>query len=180
MAEEANNDSRNLSYKLKAGTFLAFAGGFGMLAGFGGALSQVKKQDPSHFDKGMTGLDPVEEAAKADAIKKMDQAAIEKIRNARSLHESGAALATKALGWGTFYAFAGCGLLFFSVWKLMNVENLTEFRAKVGKILPVIPKKPKEPGERTEFSGINDFLTYIIEKDKEGKLVKAKLKSVSE
>ena len=42
----------NSSYKAKAGAFLAFAGGFGMLAGFGGALSQVKKQDPGHFDKG--------------------------------------------------------------------------------------------------------------------------------
>ena len=43
----------NFSYKAKAGTFLAFAGGFGMLAGFGGALSQVKKQDQGHFDIGM-------------------------------------------------------------------------------------------------------------------------------
>ena len=28
-------------YKVKAGAFLAFAGGFGLLAGFGGALAQV-------------------------------------------------------------------------------------------------------------------------------------------
>jgi hypothetical protein len=32
----------------------------------------------------------------------------------RYLHESGAALATRALGYGTLYAFAGCGVLFFS------------------------------------------------------------------
>ena len=45
----------NFSYKAKAVAFPAFAGWFGMLAEFGGALSQVKKQDPGHFDKGMTG-----------------------------------------------------------------------------------------------------------------------------
>ena len=169
----------NFSYKAKAGTFLAFAGGFGMLAGFGGALSQVKKQDPGHFDKGMTGHDPAEEAAKTDAMRRMDNAAMEKIRNARAVHESGAALASRALGWGTVYAFAGCGLLFYSLWKVMGVNNLKEFRQKAGNILPAIPKKPKEPGERTEFSGINDFLTYIIDKDKEEKLEKEKFKSSS-
>merc|ERR1740137_310522 len=125
----------------------------------------------------MTGLDPAEEAAKTDAIKRMDQAAMEKIRNARAVQESGAALASRALGWGTFYAFAGCGVLFYSVWKLTGANNLKEFREKAGKILPQIPKKPKEPGERTEFSGINDFLTYIIEKDKEEKTLKERLKS---
>jgi len=179
MSEE-ETESSSFSYKLKAGAFLAFAGGFGMMAGFGGALSQAKKQDPGHFDKGMTGLDPAEEAAKTDAMKKMDNAAMEKIRNARAVHESGAALASRALGWGTVYAFAGCGLLFYSVWKLIGAQNLKEFREKAGSILPKIPKKPKEPGERTEFSGINDFLTYIIQKDKEEKLIKEeKLKSSS-
>merc|ERR1719369_2201234 len=117
----------------------------------------------------MTGLDRAEEAATREAMARLDNAALEKIRNARALHESGAALATRALGWGTAYAFAGCGLLFFTVWKIMGVDNLTEFREKAGNFLP---KNPKEPGERTEFSGINDFLGYIIEKDKEEKIIK--------
>merc|ERR1719228_883770 len=121
----------------------------------------------------MTGLDPAEEAAKREAMAKLDNAALEKIRNARALHESGAALATRALGWGTAYAFAGCGILFYTVWKIMGVNNLTEFREKAGHFLPKIPKKPKEPGERT------DFLGYIIEKDKEEKIIKEKLKSSS-
>jgi len=176
MSDDTDSD---FSFKAKAGAFLAFACGFGMLAGFGGALTQVKKQDPGHFDKGMTGLDPAEEAAKKDAMRRMDNVAMEKIRNARVLQESGAALASRALGWGTFYAFAGCGVLFYSVWKLSGANNLKEFREKAGKILPAIPKKPKEPGERTEFSGINDFLTYIIEKDKEEKIMKEQLKSSS-
>eukprot|EP00092_Neocalanus_flemingeri_P021664 GFUD01023501.1.p1 GENE.GFUD01023501.1~~GFUD01023501.1.p1 ORF type:complete len:129 (-),score=43.25 GFUD01023501.1:139-525(-) len=128
----------------------------------------------------MTGLDPAEEAAKTDALRKMDNAAKEKIKNAKAVHESAAAMAARALGWGTVYAFAGCGLLFYSVWRFLGVNNLKEFREKTGNFLPKIPKKAKEPGERTEFSGINDFLTYIIEKDKEDKLLKEKLKSSSE
>merc|ERR1719431_2034139 len=115
----------------------------------------------------MTGLDPAEEAAKQKAMRSLDNAAMAKIRNARAVHESGAALATRALGWGTFYAFAGCGVLFYSIWKCMGVNSLTEFREKAGNTLPIMPK---EPGERTEFSGINDFLSYIIEKDKEEKI----------
>ena len=103
--------------------------------------------------------------------------AMEQIRREQALQESGAALARRALGWGTFYAVAGCGLIFFSVWKLMNVNNLTEFREKAGSWLPKIPKKPVQPGERTEFSGINDFLHYIIEKDKEEKISKQKSSS---
>ena len=93
------------------------------------------------------------------------------------LHESGAALASKALAWGSLYAFAGrqllaetdsfdcfydfyflstflgCGLLFGAIWKLSGAESLQDFRQKAGRILPVIPKKPPEAGERTEFSG---------------------------
>merc|ERR1712013_923505 len=58
-----------------------------------------------------------------------------------------------------------CGILFYSIWKLMGVQNMTEFRQKVGRALPSVPRSPPKPGERTEFSGINDFLHYIIERD---------------
>ena len=58
LSTSSSADSLSLSYKLKAGAFLVFTGGFGMCAGFAGALGQAKKQDPSSFDKGMTGLDP--------------------------------------------------------------------------------------------------------------------------
>ena len=162
------------SYNLKAGAFLAFAGGFGLFAGFAGALGQTKKQDPAGFDRGMTGVDPAREAAREEAVRRLDNVALEKIRREQALHETGAALARRALGWGTLYAVAGCGVLFFSLWKLMNVNNLTEFRQKAGSWLPKIPKNQPQPGERTEFSGINDFLHYIIEKDKEEKISKQK------
>ena len=36
---------------------------------------------------------------------------------------------------------------------------------QVGSALPSVPRSPPKPGERTEFSGINDFLHYIIERD---------------
>jgi len=137
-----------IPHKVKAGVFLTTAAGIGMMAGFGTAMASAKKQDPRHFDAGMIGLDP---GAKAQA-------------NARYLHETGASLATRALGYGTLYAFAGCGILFFSVWKLMGVSNLEEFRQKVGGILPRIPKN-NPPQSRTEFSGLNDLLQYLIDKD---------------
>lgn len=44
-------DEKSLSYKLKAGLFLATTGGIGLLAGFSGALATAKKQDPASFDK---------------------------------------------------------------------------------------------------------------------------------
>ena len=36
-----DKDGGGIPYKVKAGAFLAFAGGFGLLAGFGGALAQA-------------------------------------------------------------------------------------------------------------------------------------------
>ena len=36
-----DKDNGGIPYKVKAGAFLAFAGGFGLLAGFGGALAQA-------------------------------------------------------------------------------------------------------------------------------------------
>ena len=99
--DKANNEeseNSDFSYRLKAGAFLAFTGGFGMFAGFASALGQAKKQDPQHFDKGMTGYDAAADAATKEAVKNLDNAALEKIRHERALHESGAALARRALG----------------------------------------------------------------------------------
>ena len=46
------NDHEN-KYRLKAAAFLATISGFGFLAGFGGALAAVKKQEPTSFDQGL-------------------------------------------------------------------------------------------------------------------------------
>lgn len=40
-------------------------------------------------------------------------------------------------------------------------------------MLPRIPKK-ENPNERKEFSGLNDFIQYIIDKDEEEKIAKVK------
>ena len=48
MTEPPGKEESTLSYKAKAGAFLAFAGGFGLLAGFGGALSQVRLHSAPH------------------------------------------------------------------------------------------------------------------------------------
>ena len=39
-----DKDEGGIPYKVKAGAFLAFAGGFGLLAGFGGALAQARQK----------------------------------------------------------------------------------------------------------------------------------------
>ena len=94
-------------------------------------------------------------------------------RQQRKLHDSGAKLAARALGYGTLYAVGGCGLLFYSIWKLSGAMDLEDFRKKAGNILPKVPKNDP-PQSRTEFSGINDLLQYIIDKDQEEKQNKKK------
>jgi len=141
----SSKNEEELKYKAKAAAFLTFAGGLGLFGGFGAALASAKKQDPKAFDQGLV--------PKATDLAKV------------KAYESGAALASRALAWGSFWAFAGCGVLFGSIWKLSGARDFREFREKVGGILPAIPKKPSEG--RTEFSGLNDFLQYIIDRDRQ-------------
>ena len=47
--ETSGQNEGGIPYKVKAGAFLAFAGGFGLLAGFGGALAQVSDCSVCHF-----------------------------------------------------------------------------------------------------------------------------------
>ena len=46
-------DNIDIKYRIKAAAFLTIIGSVGLLAGFGGAVATVKKQDPSHFDQGL-------------------------------------------------------------------------------------------------------------------------------
>ena len=86
----------------------------------------------------------------------------------RKLHDTGAKLAARALGHATVYAIGGCGILFYSIWKLSGASDLADFRQKAGSILPKVPKN-NPPESRTEFSGINDLLQYLIDTDEEKK-----------
>ncbi len=177
VTEQKSTDSSKkplLSYNVKAAAFLATSGVIGLLFGFSGALAAAKKQgkrtccltfktkssaisvlDPTSFDKGLIG----------------DVAATPKQAQKVRLHEAGARLATRALGIGTICAIGGCSVLFFGIWKLSGAKDLQDFRQKAGQILPRIPKNDP-PQSRTEFSGVNDFLQYVIDKDKEEKALK--------
>lgn len=68
------------------------------MAGFGSTLAAAKKQDPINFGKGFIAT--------------------------KELHETGANLALRALGWGTLYAVTGCGVLFYTIWKISGAKNV--------------------------------------------------------
>ncbi|CAH2075296.1 unnamed protein product, partial [Iphiclides podalirius] len=118
------------------GAFLASIAGISALAGFTATLTTAKKADPKYFNKGL--------------------------HSSVELADAGAILALRALGWGTLYAIAGTSCLCYGIWKLSGAKNLKEFRIKMGNMLPILPKN-NPPQSRTEFSGLNDLLTYISE-----------------
>ncbi|XP_043484307.1 transmembrane protein 242 [Leptopilina heterotoma] len=132
-----NKDVTKRKEKFKAVAFVSAITGFSFLIGFGSTLAVVRKQDQKYFQEGIVGVKG-------------------------GLHDSGASLALRALGWGTLYAFTGCGLLFYGIWKLSGAKNAEEFRHKMGSILPRIPKNDP-PQSRTEFDGLTDLLKYISE-----------------
>ncbi|KAK3912122.1 Transmembrane protein 242 [Frankliniella fusca] len=134
IADGLTQAERDPNYAFKATAFLAGVAGFSAFFGFGATLAYAKKKDPIHFDKGVV-MGP-------------------------SLSESGAALALRALGWGTVYAVGGCGILFFSLWKLSGCNNLHEFRIKMGEKLPKI-RRNDPPQSRTEFDGLSDLMRYL-------------------
>ncbi len=64
-----------------------------------------------------------------------------------------------------------CNALSFSntdclVWKLVGASSLVEFREKVGAFLPRIPRKSPPQG-RTEFSGLNDLMQYLVDRSQQ-------------
>ncbi|XP_072940940.1 transmembrane protein 242 [Epargyreus clarus] len=122
--------------RIKAGAFLASIAGISAFVGFSVTLSAAKKADPKYFNKGL--------------------------HSSVELADAGAILALRALGWGTFYAIAGTSSLCYGIWKLSGAKNLKEFRVKMGQMLPVLPKN-NPPQSRSEFTGLNDLLTYIAE-----------------
>ncbi|OAD61628.1 hypothetical protein WN48_10961, partial [Eufriesea mexicana] len=110
--------------------------GISTLLGFFNALAAAKKKDTKSFDAGFIG--------------------------GKGLQESGVALATRALFWGSVWAVSGCTILFYGIWKLSGAKTAEEFRLKVGNILPRIPKNDP-PQSRTEFENLTDLLKYISE-----------------
>ncbi|CAG9785074.1 unnamed protein product [Diatraea saccharalis] len=122
--------------RIKAGAFLASIAGISAIVGFSATLSAAKKSDPKYFNKGLHGSVEI-----ADA---------------------GAILALRALGWGTLYAVAGTSCLCYGIYKLSGAKDLKDFRIKMGNLLPMLPKN-NPPQSRTEFTGLNDLMTYLDE-----------------
>ncbi|CAK9810761.1 Transmembrane protein 242 [Anthophora quadrimaculata] len=116
--------------------FLSGIAGISVMVGFSSALASAKKRDTKSFDIGLMG--------------------------GKGFPESGAALATRALFWGSVWAVGGCGILFYGIWKLSGATTAEEFRLKVGNLLPRIPKN-NPPKSRTEFENLTDLLKYVSE-----------------
>ncbi|XP_006624382.1 transmembrane protein 242 isoform X2 [Apis laboriosa] len=129
-------DTKKRKEMLYETLFLTGIAGISAMIGFFNALASVKKQDSKHFDIGFMG--------------------------GKGLQESGAALATRALLWGSAWAVSGCSILFYGIWKLSGATNAKEFRLKAGNILPKIPKNDP-PQSRTEFENLTDLLKYVSE-----------------
>lgn len=82
---------------LASATFLTcVAAGAGIFA-FASTLASARKTDPTMFSKGQISPSPTV--------------------------ESGVHLAIRALKWGTFYAFTGCGLFCYGVWKMSGAND---------------------------------------------------------
>lgn len=90
------------------------AAGAGAFA-FASTLASSRKTDPNMFSKGQTP--PLPSA------------------------ESGVQLAIRALKWGTFYAFGGCGLFFYGVWKMSGANDASIFNYNVITLLLLNKKK---------------------------------------
>jgi hypothetical protein len=97
--------------------------GVSILFGFGTTLAAAKKKDPHFFDQGLTGriekptTEPISSEA-ATAVRRRVPVSISSV-------EPGASLAIRALGWGTLYAVTGCSVLFYGIWKLMAVNDVS-------------------------------------------------------
>lgn len=129
-------EAKKKKERLYGTLFLGSIAGISGLIGFSSALAAAKKRDTKSFDAGVMG--------------------------GKGLHESGVALATRALFWGSVWAIGGCGILFYGIWKLSGAKTAEEFRMTVGNLLPRIPKNDP-PQSRTEFENLTDLLKYVSE-----------------
>uniref|UniRef100_A0A914UQT5 Transmembrane protein 242 n=1 Tax=Plectus sambesii TaxID=2011161 RepID=A0A914UQT5_9BILA len=82
---------------------------------------------------------------------------------------SGFKFASKAFGRATLWAVGGVGILSLVVWKVMGVNSLPEFRAKVQsgvKSLPVPAVTPPANPGRSDFNSFKELFEYLETEDK--------------
>ncbi|XP_072035712.1 transmembrane protein 242-like [Amphiura filiformis] len=118
--DQSNNDFKKGAdriFILRGSVFLIGVAGLGMLSGFGLTIARAKRRSPTQFAKGVLP-DP-----------------------SADLHESGAALALKALGWGSLFAVSGVGVLIYGACKLIGVQNVQEFKERFQSVTPAIKRK---------------------------------------
>lgn len=94
--------------------------GIFFLSGFSSALATSKKNNPKYFNRSLKKNEEDHTAAATD-------------------------LALRALGWGSLYSTVGCGILFYTIWKVSGATTFEEFRMKMGSILPRITKNDSNP-----------------------------------
>ena len=156
-AGRAEGDKRR--ERLVSSVFFLTLTGASIVGGFGLSLSRARKSDPCAFERGVMpgGGAALGEGIVPGALSKEAQ-----------LAEAGTQLAVRALRRATLYAVGGFSLFCFAAWKLSGASDLQDFRQRAGRILPSIPKN-NPPQSRTEFSGINDLLQYLIDEDEKKK-----------
>ncbi|XP_025425007.1 transmembrane protein 242 [Sipha flava] len=149
-ATKSQQNKNKSSDTLASAAFLTcVAAGAGIFT-FASTLASARKTDPNMFSKGQ--IPPAPSA------------------------ETGVQLAIRALKWGTFYAFGGCGLFFYGVWKMSGANDMHEFRMKIGSLLPRLT--PTVHKSRTEFEGLTDLMTYLAT-DYSGQTSKTKITNES-
>lgn len=103
-------------------------------------------------------------ATSLGSTKKNNSKLVKNKKNIQYLHASGAELAQKALLRATAITVTGFSVFCFSIWKLSGAENFTDFRYKIGTILPRISKNKEKEGRR-DFENLTELWHFLIEED---------------
>ena len=140
----------NKPRKLPEALFLMTTAGLSFLVGFGFTLGRAKKSETKQTSGRLTELQ------------------VQSLQKQVKLHQEATRLGVRALAWGTFYAVSGVAIFSAVVWKMLGVNDLKEFRAKVGSFLPQITNPDSSVG-RNEFNSLTDLIQYIIDEDNKGK-----------